>query len=135
MNAEIEAARTWEEGRDIAVVADEVRVLSRHTQDSTEEIRAMILTLQENSHLAVSNMHSSTEIAGQSVQYSEEAQHSLSQITRSISEISDMAMQIASAAEEQRAVSEEISKNTQAINDVSDELADQTQEVTMPNRC
>ncbi|WP_076410013.1 methyl-accepting chemotaxis protein [Shewanella sp. UCD-KL12] len=130
LNAAIEAARAGEQGRGFAVVADEVRVLSHRTQDSTEEIRNMIATLQQNSQQAVSSMLSSTEIAEQSVHYSSEAQTSLQAITSSISEISDMATQIASAAEEQRAVSEDINRNTQAISDVSNELAGQTKEVS-----
>ena len=130
LNAAIEAARAGEQGRGFAVVADEVRVLSHRTQNSTEEIRTMIATLQSNSQHAVASMQSSTEIANQSVQFSEDAQCSLSQITQSITEISDMAIQIASAAEEQRAVSEDISRNTQAVNDVSNELAGQTLEVS-----
>ena len=75
-------------------------------------------------------MQASTNLAGESVGFAEAASDSLSQITQAISEISDMATQIASAAEEQRAVSEDISRNTQAIKDVSDHLSVQTDAVT-----
>ncbi|GIU30408.1 methyl-accepting chemotaxis protein [Shewanella schlegeliana] len=129
LNAAIEAARAGEQGRGFAVVADEVRVLSHRTQDSTEEIRSMIATLQQNSQHAVSSMASSTDIAKSSVSFANQAKDSLARITDSITEISDMATQIASAAEEQRAVTEDISRNTQAISDTSNELSNQTQEV------
>ncbi|RWX53724.1 methyl-accepting chemotaxis protein [Photobacterium chitinilyticum] len=134
LNAAIEAARAGEQGRGFAVVADEVRVLSQRTHDSTEEIRSMIDSLQKNTHQAVDSMQTSTELAGQSVDYAEAASESLNQITHTITEISDMATHIASAAEEQRAVSEDISRNTQAIKDVSDHLAKQTAEVTLSSR-
>ncbi len=125
LNAAIEAARAGEQGRGFAVVADEVRVLSQRTRGSTEEIRNMIESLQTNTDLAVNSMKTSTELAGTSVDYAELASESLTTITQAISEINDMALQIASAAEEQRAVSEDISRNTQGIKDASDILAQQ----------
>ncbi|ABO89228.1 chemotaxis protein [Aeromonas salmonicida subsp. salmonicida] len=119
LNAAIEAARAGEQGR----VADEVRVLSQRTHSSTVEIRSMIETLQRNTQGAVSTMHEGQLLAQNSVEDANDATQALEQITTSINQISDMATQISSAAEEQRAVTDEVSRNIQAVKDVSDELA------------
>ncbi|WP_422636386.1 methyl-accepting chemotaxis protein [Vibrio cyclitrophicus] len=123
LNAAIEAARAGEQGRGFAVVADEVRVLSQRTHASTEEIEDKIKRLQQATSGAVKVMTQSHDMAKTSVHDVDMAGESLAQIREAIQMISDMATQIASAAEEQSLVTAEINANTESVREVSDVMA------------
>ncbi|HFE37290.1 MAG TPA: methyl-accepting chemotaxis protein [Gammaproteobacteria bacterium] len=124
LNAAIEAARAGEQGRGFAVVADEVRTLASRTQESTQEIEEMIEKLQKGSRNAVSAMSSSKKNADISVEQANKAGDALKTITEFVSTISDMNAQIASAAEEQAVVTEEINQNIAKVNDITARTAD-----------
>ncbi|MCP4995575.1 MAG: methyl-accepting chemotaxis protein, partial [Gammaproteobacteria bacterium] len=123
LNAAIEAARAGEKGRGFAVVADEVRNLASKTQSSTEEINQMIEKLQSGSALAVDAVNSSQELARCAVEQASKTGGALSRISDSIERVNDMSTQIASAAEEQSAVTEEINRNIVQINDMTEQTA------------
>ncbi|MGF6163150.1 methyl-accepting chemotaxis protein [Pseudomonas sp. 2725] len=123
LNAAIEAARAGENGRGFAVVADEVRGLASKTQAATQKIQSMIKQLQESTKEIVLVMEESQRKASSSVEHTTAATNALEDITKSVSIISDMNIHIASSAEEQSAVAEDINRNVVAINLVADEVA------------
>ncbi|GHX75542.1 methyl-accepting chemotaxis protein [Vibrio cholerae] len=111
LNAAIEAARAGESGRGFAVVADEVRMLAARTQASTKEIQAIIEELQTQSIMANDSMQTSLDMLTQNKALTAKANDALIGITESVSDINDSNAQVATAAEQQSHVTQDINRN------------------------
>lgn len=111
LNAAIEAARAGEHGRGFAVVADEVRELATSTHNSTAEIQQIVDSIQASSVRAVRAMQSGVERADECVKMNDQVNTAFSAIREAIAEIAAMNTQVATAAEEQAAVSHDIDRN------------------------
>ncbi|RWU18317.1 methyl-accepting chemotaxis protein [Pseudomonas alkylphenolica] len=128
LNAAIEAARAGDAGRGFAVVADEVRALAKRTQQSTAQIEALIVSLQQGAQKAAQMMHNSHEMVGTTVALANEAGIELQAITQTVTSIQSMNLQIATAAEQQSAVAESINRSVLSVRDVAEQSSTASQQ-------
>ncbi len=130
LNAAIEAARAGEQGRGFAVVADEVRTLATRTQESTQEIQSIIEKLQIGAQNSVTAMETGRNQAHTSVEQAFKIKEALHSIGNAINTINEMNVQIATAAEEQSAVAEEINKSIVTISHIANETTSNAQNIS-----
>ncbi|WP_406641503.1 methyl-accepting chemotaxis protein [Pseudomonas californiensis] len=124
LNAAIEAARAGEAGRGFAVVADEVRALAHRTQQSTREIEQMVSSIQSGTSNAVTAMDQTSVQAHKTLEMANGAGKALLEITRSISQINERNLMIATAAEEQAQVAREVDRSLVSIRDLSSQTSE-----------
>jgi len=130
LNAAIEAARAGEEGRGFAVVAGEVRQLAMRTQNSTGQIQELNERLQNTFNKARGMVEKGNQLTKNSADSAATAGELIARIVVHVQKILDMNNEVAQSVQQQSHVASAINENISNITHIAKETSSGANETT-----
>lgn len=128
LNASIEAARAGEDGRGFAVVAMEVRQLAEQSREATARVRDILNQIQQATNTAVMVTEEGSKGAESGMQLVQRAGDAIRNLSQTIDEANQLAMQIAASTQQQTNGMDQLAAAMQQIKAASVQTAASTRQ-------
>lgn len=128
LNAAIEASRAGEAGKGFAVVATEVKSLAEQAKDSTHEVRGILSEIQQATNDAVMSTEQGTKSVIESNEVVAKAAETIEQLGVMVGEGALAASRIVAASTEQAEVMNQITRTMSQIDQMAKENVDANRE-------